>query len=95
MTIYRDGQVIELTKEELETAYSVQRRKYFAEEVCYQLQEFYNINPNRGDVNWGQIADDVMDAIAEDDTYWECEHDAFRRVIERYLKENQIKEDDA
>ena len=50
-----------------------------------KLCEEYNVNPNS--VDWKQIASEVMDEIAEDDTIWCCEQDAYKRVIERYLKE--------
>lgn len=56
-----------------------------------KLCEDYNIDPNKDDIDWKQIASDVMDEIAENDTIWDCEQEAYHRTIERYLKERGIK----
>ena len=91
MTIYREGQAIELTEQEICDIYLEARRRYYGDEVLLKLSEDYNIDVNKVDIDWKQIASDVMDEIAEDDTHWDCEQDAYRRVIERYLEERGLK----
>ena len=91
MTIYRDGKAIELTEQEICDIYLEERRRYYGDEVLLKLSEDYNIDVNKVDIDWKQIASDVMDEIAEDDTHWDCEQDAYRRVIERYLEERGLK----
>lgn len=90
MIIYRDGQAIELTEQEICDIYLEAQRRYYGDEVLLKLSENYNIDLNKVDIDWKQIASDVMDEIAEDDTHWDCEQDAYRRVIERYLKEKGV-----
>ena len=51
MKIIRNGQEFELTSVELEQAYEEQHRKYFGIDVCDSLQENYDIDPNRGDID--------------------------------------------
>jgi two-component SAPR family response regulator len=58
--------------------------------VVLKLSENYNVDLNKIKLDVQQIAEDVMDEIANDDTHWDCEQDAFKRVIERYLSENGI-----
>ena len=87
MIIYRDGKAIKLTEQELDQAYREARRRYYEEEVIEKLTEEYGVNPKS--VDWREIAEEVMDEIAEDDTHWECEQDAYRRVIKRHLKEGK------
>ena len=56
MKIIRNGQEFELTPKELQQAYEEQHREYFGIDVCDSLQENYNIDPNRGDIDWEEIA---------------------------------------
>ena len=91
MKIYRDGQAIELTEQEICDIYLEAQRRYYGDEVLLQLSEYYDIDVDKEDIDWKQIASDVMDEIAEDDTHWDCEQDAYRRVIERYLEERGLK----
>ena len=90
MIIYRDGQAIELTEQEICNIYLEAQRRYYGDEVLLKLSENYNIDIDKEDIDWQQIASDVMDEIAEDDTHWDCEQDAYRRVIEKYLKERGL-----
>lgn len=85
MIIYRDGKAINLTEQELDQAYREAQRKYYEEEVIEKLTEDYGVDPKS--VDWMDIAEEVMDTLAEDDTYWECEQDAYRRVIKRHLRQ--------
>ena len=87
MIIYRDGKVIQLTEQELDLACREAQRKYYESEVVAKLVEDYDVDPKS--VDWMEIAEEVMDEIAEDDTHWECEQDAYRRVIKRHLKEGK------
>ena len=90
MKIYRDGKAIELTEQEICNIYLEAQRRYYGDEVLLKLSENYNIDIDKEDIDWQQIASDVMDEIAEDDTHWDCEQDAYRRVIEKYLKERGL-----
>lgn len=90
MTIYRNGQAIELTEQEICDIYLKAQRRYYGDEVLLKLSEDYDIDVDKEDIDWKEIASDVMDEIAEDDTHWDCEQDAYRRVIERYLKERGL-----
>lgn len=90
MKIIRNGQEFELTSEELEQAYEEQHREYFGIDVCDSLQENYDIDPNRGDIDWEEIATDAQDLLANDDCYYECYWDAVNTAIKQYLKEKGI-----
>lgn len=89
MTIYRDGQAIELTKEELEQAYREEQVQYYIDEVEWQLQEYHNIDAVEDGIDCKKIAYDVMDLIANDDTHWYCEQEAFRIAIRQYLNNKE------
>lgn len=91
MKIYRDGQAIELTPKEIQQAYEEQRDEYFGEDVCDRLQEEYNINPNRGDVNWEEIALIAQELLADNDMYNDIYWDAIHTAIKAYLKGKGIK----
>ena len=90
MKIIRNGQEIELTPKELQQAYEKQHREYFGIDVCDILQKKYNIDPNRGDIDWEEIATDAQDLLANDDYYYECYWDAVHTSIKQYLKEKGI-----
>lgn len=92
MKIIRNGQEFELTSEELAQAYEEQHREYFSIDVCDSLQENYDIDPNRGDIDWERIALNAMDLLYNDDCYYECYWDAIHTAIEQYLKEKGIKQ---
>lgn len=91
MKIYRDGQAIELTEQEICDIYLEARRRSDADEVALKLSEDYNIDLNKEDIDVLQIASDVIDEIAENDTIWDCEQEDYSIVIKRYLKERGIK----
>ena len=76
MKIIRNGQEIELTSLELAQAYEEQHREYFGMDVCDELRECYDIDPNRGDID-----DDTTD---EDLEYY-CEDKIFADLMERFL----------
>lgn len=91
MTIYRDGQAIELTELELGQAYSEARIQYLCEEIYDNLREEYDddlISEVEKDLS--EIADDILCLIANDDTHWECEQEAKHQVIKQYLKEKGL-----
>ena len=90
MKIIRNGQEIELTSAELQQAYEEQHREYFGMDVCDQLQECYDINPNRGDIDWERITLNAMDLLYNDDCYYECYWDAVHTSIKQYFKEKGI-----
>jgi hypothetical protein len=85
MKIYRNGQAIELTEKEICDIYLEARRRNYVDEVVLKLSEHYDIDLSTVDIDVLQIASDVMDEIADNDTIWDCEQEAFHRVIERYL----------
>lgn len=91
MKIYRDGQAIELTEQEICDIYLEARRRNYADEVALKLSEDYNIDLSKADIDVLQIASDVIDEVAENDTIWDCEQEVYSIVIKRYLKERGIK----
>ena len=90
MTIYRDGQAIELTEQEICDIYIEARRRNYVDEVLVRLSEDYNIDPNKENVDVQMIVSDIMDGIFDNDTIWNCEQDVFQRVIESYLKKEGL-----
>ena len=91
MKIIRNGQEFELTSAELEQAYEEQHREYFDIDVCDRLREEHDIDPNRGDIDWEEIAINAQDLLANDDCYYECYWNAINQAIEQYLKERGVK----
>lgn len=91
MTIYRDGKAIELTPREMQQAYEKQRDEYFGEDVCDRLQEEYNIDPNRGDINWKEIARVAQDLLGSHDLYNDIYWDAIHTAIKAYLKRKGVR----
>ena len=89
MKIIRNGQEFELTPKELEQADEEQYREYFGIDVCDSLQENYDIDPNRGDIDWEEIATDAKDLLVNDDYYYECYWEAINTAIKQYLKEKE------
>ena len=90
MKIIRNGQEFELTSEELQQAYKEQHREYFGIDVCDSLQENYDIDPNRGDIDWEEIATDAQNLLENNDCYYECYWDAVHTSIKQYFKEKGI-----
>lgn len=92
MTIYRDGQAIKLTESELEQAYREVRDQYFMDEIGDALREGYDIEPCTDDskIDLREIAQNMQDLLANNDTHWECEVEAKHQAIEQYLKEKGI-----
>lgn len=91
MKIIRNGQEFELTSAELAQAYEEQHKEYFGIDVCDVLQKNYDIDPNRGDINWEEIATDAQDLLANDDCYYECYWEAINTAIKQYIKERGLK----
>lgn len=92
MKIIRNGQEFELTSEERHKAYEEQHREYFGIDVCDKLQEEYNIDPNRGDIDWEEIAINAQDLLANDDCYYECYWDAIETAIKQYFRARRTKQ---
>lgn len=92
MTIYRDGQAIELTELELDQAYREARIQYLCEEIYDNLREEYDDDLiSKVEKDLSEIADDMLCLIANDDTHWECEVEARYQAIEQYLKEKGLR----
>lgn len=90
MTIYRDGKEIKLTKEEMQQVYEKVRNEQFGRDVCQKLQE-HGVNPNRGDVDWKQIALEAQWWLGENDLCNDLYWDAIEMAIKYYIKERGIK----
>ena len=93
MTIYRDGQAIELTELELDQAYREARNGYYINDIGDKLREDYDIEPCTDDseIDLSEIANDAQDLLANDDMYYECYWDSVHTAIEQYLKEKGIR----
>ena len=91
MTIYRNGKAITLTETEINHLYLAIQRRNYADEVMLKLVEDYDIDIDKEGINVMRIVSDVMQEIADNDTIWDCEQEAYHRVIESYLKERGLK----
>lgn len=87
MKICRDGKLIELTETEINHLYLAIQRRNYADEVTLKLIDDYDIDPVKENINVMRIVEDVMYEIQNNDTIWDCEQEAYHRVIEGYLKE--------
>lgn len=93
MTIYRDGQAIELTDVELHQAYKEVRNEFYMEHISDKLRWDYDIEPCTDDskIDLSEMADNLAYIILDNDTYNDIYWDAVHTVIEQYLKERGIK----
>lgn len=91
MIIYRDGKAIELTGLELQQAYEEQYDEYFKNDVWDKLQEEYDIDPDRGDINLGDISLIAQELLGDNDLYNDIYWDAIHTAIKAYLKRKGIK----
>ena len=90
MNIYRDGKAIELTEREICDIYLEAQRRNYVDEVALMLSEYYDIDPSKEDIDVQSIALDVQSEIADNDTIYECEREAFHIVITKYLEEKRV-----
>lgn len=95
MKICRDGKLIELTETEINHLYLEIQRRNYAEEVTLKLIDDYDIDPVKENINVMRIVEDVRCEIQDNDTIWDCEQEAYHRVIKDYLEERGIKYDRA
>ena len=95
MQICRDGKLIELTETEINHLYLAIQRRNYADEVILKLSEDYDIDVEKEGINVMRIVSDVMEEITDNDTIWDCEQEAYHRVIKAYLEERGIKYDRA
>lgn len=93
MTIYRDGQAIELTDVELHQAYKEVRNEFYMEHIGDKLRWDYDIEPctENSKIDLGEMADNLGLMILDNDTYNDIYWDAVHTVIKQYLKEKGIK----
>lgn len=91
MKIYRNGQEIELTEQEIYAIYFETYMKGIEDEVILKLKEDYNINLDKENIDIMPIAFDIRNEIGENDTISDCEQEIYHRVIKRYLEEGGIK----
>ena len=87
MTIYRNGQAIELTEQEICAIYLETQMRNIEDDVILKLIEDYDIYLNKEHIDIKAIALDVRSEIADNDTIWDCEQEAYHRIIKRYLEE--------
>ena len=83
MIIYRDGQAIELTREECRKAYDELDREYKAEDIRGQ-QEAMEVILNDGDVE--VLVDRVDRALGRNDGYWDSYWCTIENVVEEYIE---------
>ena len=91
MKIYRNGQEIELTEQEIYAIYFETYMKNIEDEVILKLKEDYDIDLDKENIDIMPIAFDIRNEIQDNDTIWDCEQEAYHRVIERYLEERGVK----
>lgn len=95
MKIYRNGKAIELTETEINHLYLEIQRRNYADEVTLKLIDDYDIDPIKENINVMRLVEEVRCEIMENDTIWDCEQEAYHRVIKNYLEERGIKYDRA
>lgn len=87
MTIFRNGQPIELTEQEICAICLEAQMRNIVDDVTLKLSEDYDIDLNKDNIDITAIALDIRSEIADNDTIWDCEQEAYHRVIKRYLEE--------
>ena len=95
MKIYRDGKAIELTEEEICAIYLEAQMRNIEDDVVLKLSEDYDVDLNNEHIDIKDIALDIRSEIADNDTIWDCEQEAYHSVIKRYLEERGIEYDRA
>ena len=91
MKIYRNGKAIELTETEINHLYLEIQRRSYADEITLKLIDDYDIDPIKEGINVMRLVEEVRCEIMENDTIWDCEQEAYRRVIKGYLEERGLK----
>lgn len=86
MIIYRDGQAIELTREECRKVYDELDREYKTEDVRGKLEDM-EVELDDGDVD--VLVDRIDHALGRNDGYWDSYWCTFEYVIEEYMKEKE------
>ena len=85
MTIYRDGQAIELTSEECWKIYKELDREYKAEDVRGKLEEMeVKLDVTDELIEWFE------DTLSNDDGYWDSYWCTIEYVIEEYMREKGL-----
>lgn len=87
MIIYRDGQAIELTKEECKKAYDELDREYKMEDIRGQ-QEVLEVTLDDSDIE--VLIDRVDHALGRNDGYWDSYWCTIEYVIEEYMRERGL-----
>ena len=90
MNIYRDGQSIELTEQEICAIYLEAQMRNIEDDVALKLSEDYDIDLNKENIDIKAIALDIRSEIADNDTIWDCEQEVYHTVITRYLEERRV-----
>ena len=93
MTIYRDGQAIELTGKELFEAYEEALDGYYMDDIGNELREQYDIEPctDNSEIDLKEIAKELQYLLDRHDTYHDIYWDAVDTAIDKYLKEKGIR----
>lgn len=85
MIIYRDGQSIELTREECRKAYEELDREYKAEDIRGKLEEMEVELEVTDELIWN-----VEHSLGNNDGYWDSYWCTIEYVIEEYMKEKGL-----
>ena len=85
MIIYRDGQAIELTREECRKAYDELDREYKTEDIRGQLE----VMEVELDIT-NELILNVEHALGNNDGYWDSYWCTIEYVIEEYMKEKGL-----
>lgn len=91
MKIYRNSQEIELTEQEIYAIYFETYMKNIEDEAILKLKEDYDIDIDKENIDIMPIAFDIRNEIQDNVTIWDCEQEAYHRVIKAYLEERGIK----
>ena len=85
MIIYRNGQAIELTREEMRRAYDELDREYKAEDIRGKLEEM-EVELDVTD----ELIFNVEHALGNNDGYWDSYWCTIEYAIEEYMKEKGL-----
>jgi len=86
MIIYRDGQAIELTREECRKVYEELDAEYRKEDVQSRLESMeYEFDDSDLDV----LEDRVYQALGKNDSYWDSYWGTVEYVIEEYMEDEE------
>ena len=88
MKIYRDGNEIELTAEELRMAYEEKHLEHFTEDVKNSAESM-GLEEKFDESDYDELAWRFDKALGRNDSYWDSYWCTLENVIEEYIREGE------